>query len=239
MFLENMELKFRIKEISGLDDIQFREAYHIYEKAFTPELRMGLRGFARIIKAKNQGQCQHIIVAIFNGTVIGMATFGYFQKYNVGFIGYIVISPKWENRGFGTKLYQGIVEQLSEDARKNKQPTLTALIYEVEKSELAKTNAEQETDLRRIRFFKNAGGQIINATYFQPSIGIGLHPVELNLMINVTDPGFIVTKEGLITMAKSIYENVYGMKPYLPCQNQKKYLKRFELSLPDSQLLKY
>jgi hypothetical protein len=232
-----MESKFQVKKISRLDNIQFREAYRIYEKAFTPELRMGLRGFDRAIKSKKQGQDQHVFVAIFNGIVIGMATFGYFQKYNVGFIGYIVIGPQWENRGFGSKLYQSIVEQLLGDARKNKQSTLTALIYEVEKSELAKTNSEQETDLRRIRFFENAGGRIINATYIQPSLAIGLRQVELNLMVHITQPGFIMTRSWLITMGKGIYENVYGMKPYLPFQKQNKYLKIFESSLHENKLI--
>jgi len=235
---KTMELNFQVKEISRLDDTQFQEAYRIYEKAFTPELRMGLGGFTRVIKSKKRGQDQHVFVALFNGTVVGMATFGYFQKCNVGFIGYIVIGSQWENRGFGTKLYHSIMDQLSLDARKNGDFTLVAIIFEVEKSELAKTSFQQQTDLRRIRFFKNAGGQIINAAYFQPSLGIGLHPVELNLMIHITGPGFNVTRDWLITLTNYIYENVYAMKSKLKLHKMREYMRGFESSLHENKLLK-
>jgi len=60
--------------------LNFQEAYRIYEKVFAPELRIGLGVFARVINSRKLGQDQHIVVASFNETVVGMATFGYFQN---------------------------------------------------------------------------------------------------------------------------------------------------------------
>jgi GNAT superfamily N-acetyltransferase len=233
-----MESNFQIKEISSLDDTQFQEAYRIYEKVFAPELRIGLGGFARVINSRKLGQDQHIVVASFNETVVGMATFGYFQKLNVGFIGYIMIDTQWENKGLGTKLFNNLEESLLQDAKRQGKSGPDAVIFEVEKSELAQTDAQRQIDLRRIRFFRSVGGQIINAQYFQPSLGAGLNPVELNLMVHITTPGFELTRAWLITLANHIYENVYAVKSKLKLQKMMKYKRVFESSLPENKLLK-
>lgn len=232
-----MEPGFQLKEIFKLDDILFQKAYRIYEKAFPPELRIGLVNFAHILQTKKQGQDRHILVALFDEKVIGMATFNYLNRLNIGFVGYIVIDPQWENRGFGTKLYNSLIERLSLDAKRHGNLELDAIIFEVEKSELAKTNAQKQIDLRRIRFFKSVGGRIINAKYFQPSLGVGFNPVEMNLMVHITKTGLQVTGEWINAIVDCIYEDVYGMKSNSQVQKKNEYLKALNLHLSESELM--
>jgi len=77
-----------------------------------------------------------------------------------------MIDTQWENKGLGTKLFNNLERSLLQDAKRQGKSGPDAVIFEVEKSELAQTDAQRQIDLRRIRFFRSVGGQIINAQYF-------------------------------------------------------------------------
>ena len=134
---------FQLTEITNVDDGLFQDAFQIYNKAFPPELTQEIEVFTRILQSKERGQDRHIIVATLNKKVIGMATLNYFYRSNVGCIGYIVIGPQWQKKGFGTKLYNGLVEYLSQDAKRQGKLGPDALFSEVEKSEFAKTRCRK------------------------------------------------------------------------------------------------
>jgi len=231
-----VQFSFQLKEIANVDDILFKNAFRIYKKAFPPELTQEIEVFARILQSKEQGQDRHIIVAILNDKVIGMATLNYFYRSNIGCIGYIVIGPQWQKKGFGTKLYNGLVEKLSQDAKMQGKLGPDALFSEVEKSEFAKTNTEEKEDLERIRFFKGIGCKIIKAKYFQPSLGPGLNPVEINLMVQVLNPKLELNREWLIEAVDSIYEYIYVVESDLQPKEKNEYMKILELSVSGSKL---
>jgi len=226
-----MTSRFELKEINNVNDALFQDAFLIYKKAFPPELLQEMEVFARILQSKEPGQDRHIIVAKLNKKVIGMATLNYFYNTNIGCIGYIVIGPQWQKKGFGTKLYNGLVENLSQDAKRQGKLGPDALFSEVEKSEFAKTDAERQEDLERITFFRSVGCKIIKAKYFQPSLGAGLDSVELNLMVQILNPKLELNKEWLIKAVDSIYEYIYVIESNLLPEEKNKYLKVLELSV--------
>jgi GNAT superfamily N-acetyltransferase len=226
-----MTSRFQLKEINNVNDALFQDAFLIYKNAFPPELLQEMEVFARILQTKELGQDRHIIVAMLNKKVIGMATLNYFYSTNTGCVGYIVIGPEWQKKGFGTRLYNGLVENLSQDAKRQGKLGPDALFFEVEKSEFAKTDAEKQRDLERIRFFRSVGCKIIKAKYFQPSLGPGLDSVELNLMVRILNPKLELNKEWLIKAVDSIYKYIYVIESNLLPGEKNKYLEVLALSV--------
>ena len=128
-----------------------------------------------------------------------------------------------------TKFYTGLVEYLSQDAKRQGKLGPDVLFSEVEKSEFAKTNTEKQEDFERIGFFRSVGCKIIKAKYFQPS-GPGLDSVEMNLMVQVLNSKLEFNREWLIKAVDSVHEYVYVIESKLSPKEKEEYLNVLELS---------
>jgi GNAT superfamily N-acetyltransferase len=224
-----------VQEVFDTDNEFFLKAYRIYEKAFRPELMQERSVYERTIAIKRRGllpgQDQHILVALLDGDVVGMATLYYFHECNAGLIGYIVLDRKWRRRGLGVMLYNDLVDILKADAKRQGEPYLDAVLYEVDKAELAMTQTQRCTDLLRIRFFRSVGGRIVKAKYFQPPLRAGLSDVEMNLMVHIITPGLAVTRKWLVRVVDCIYTNVYTIESGLSTADKERYLGMLEASI--------
>jgi GNAT superfamily N-acetyltransferase len=224
-----------VQEVFDTNNELFHKAFKIYEKAFQPELMQERGVFERSMAMKRRGllpgQDQHVLVVLLDGDVVGMATLYYFHGCNVGLIGYIVLGWKWRRRGLGTMLYADLVGILKADSKRQGEPYLDAILYEVEKAELATTQTQRRTDLLRIRFFRSVGGRIVKVKYYQPPLRTGLSDVEMNLMVHIIAPGFTVTREWLKRVVDCIYSNVYTIESGLSIADKERYLGMLETSI--------
>jgi ribosomal protein S18 acetylase RimI-like enzyme len=223
-----MTSELLVQEVFDADNELFRKSYRIYEKAFRPELAQDRSVFVRNLVIKQQGilpdQDQHVVVALVGSDVIGMAVVYYFHKCNTGFIEYIVLDRRWQQKGLGARLYANLVDILKADAKRQGKLHLDAVLYEVEKAELAATQAQRRIDLSRIKFFESVGGKIVKVKYYQPPLRKGLCDVEMNLMVHIVAPALTVTHTWLLAAVDCIYTNVYMIESGLTPSEKKRYL---------------
>ncbi len=112
----------------------------------------------------------HLVVAVRNGSVIGVTTGSYLGNVNMGFIGYLAVSPRARQQGVGPKLRARLSRVFQRDARQVRDEPLKAIVGEVRRD-----NPWLRTLIRRPEVLA------LDFHYLQPKLRAGARPVRLVL----------------------------------------------------------
>jgi hypothetical protein len=125
--------------IESLDDDRtplYLDSVDLYNRAFPDSERSDPQYFAHILEEKRLGVLYpfnfHYLVARADERAVGLATGHYLALVNLGFVGYLAVSPSAKGGRIGSRLRHRLVEEFRRDARAAGYKDLLGVIGEVE-----------------------------------------------------------------------------------------------------------
>ena len=174
--------------LENSDSQEFKEAWEIYESSFSSDERRTSELQKELIKNEQY----NFFIVIKNNILVAIITDWNFKDFS--FVEHLAVKKDLRGKGIGTEL-------LKEYISRNKQK----IVLEVKKP-------EDESAVKRIRFYEEIGFKLNNFDYIQPPYGKDKSPVSMLLM---TYPEKITQFE-FSSIREKLHITVYGLeKPIL------------------------
>jgi GNAT superfamily N-acetyltransferase len=215
-----------IRELTDPDSELARQAFALYEEAFPVEERDPVKN---IVNAMRQRQAKdptldrlgHFWIVLHEGAVAGLAMFTYYRADQLAFIAYMAIRRDLRGQGYGSALFQRLVERLPIDSEQLGGDRADALgaCFEVERPDVdGLDDSERRTRERRIRFYQRNGAQILREVDFvAPPLAEDLPPVPYYLMFRPVDASrTVLTRSLQHVIVKTVLLQVYRLQPQDP-----------------------
>jgi ribosomal protein S18 acetylase RimI-like enzyme len=167
----------------------------LYETAFPPNERILVSSILKRISDNHNAPAKGIYTAAIlnqDNQFIGMSMVELPAGKPVGILWYVAVTPGQRSRGWGSKIYRGIVSQINPEIYK-------ALVFEVEIPGQPDSSPEAE---RRIRFYQKNGARLLTGIHYLQSVGWHQPPTPMHIMIHPLQP---MDAETAYEMAKSIF----------------------------------
>jgi len=196
-----------IRELNGPNDAAFEACMALYLRSFPLNEREPVQRFVHYFPGGTAASraISHQLVSESAGSVEGYSYSQFLEPVGLGFVVYIAIAEPFRGQGLGSKLLEASISVLKADAARLGL-TYAATMLEVERVEDADTDAEKLKRARRLRFFANAGAELLTSGYVQPALADGQSEVPLNLLWIPNSPG--PTREEVI---RAFYREVFGL----------------------------
>ena len=168
----------------------------LFETAFPPNEKILVSAILNILRNKSKGEAQGMkIVAILdeNDKFISMAMYQLPPDKPVGVLWYVAVLPDQRSKGWGSKIYNGILSQINPKIHK-------ALVFEVEIPGGADLSPDAE---RRIRFYQKNGAKLLTGIHYLQSVGWHQPPTPMHIMIHPMQP---MDAEAAYELAHNIFE---------------------------------
>jgi GNAT superfamily N-acetyltransferase len=184
-------MAFDAREIRSADDPAFAAAMELYIGAFPPDQRESVSSFARVLRerdATRHSLRSRLLVAEDRlREVAGMAFCQSSPRTRLAYLAYVTTHPQHRRKGVGSLLVDTAIRLCRADAGANGR-SLSAVMLEIERVELAATPEESEERESRLKFFQSMGAETVSSSYVQPKLESGTKAVPLHLMAVHLDP---------------------------------------------------
>jgi len=153
----------------------------LYETAFPPNEKILISSLLKEIRGNNSDETREIhIVAILDkeDLFIGMAMYQLPVDKPVGVLWYVAVVPSQRSKGWGSKVYEGILSHINPKIHK-------ALVFEVEIPGEANSSPDAE---HRIHFYQKNGAKLLTGIHYVQSVGWHQPPIPMHLMIHPLQP---------------------------------------------------
>lgn len=185
----------QIERVAHSSDPRFGEALAIYHEAFPLNER---RPDSLMAKGLDNGKFE-MQVGLIGGQVVLMAYFFPVPEMAYVFLDYLAVSHTQRGKGLGGIFLQGFGESLRQTGRR--------FILECEDPDFGENPEQRE---RRIRFYLENGGAVLqNVPYFLPSFG-GSQPIEMTLMVLPGKAGEQLPGAEVRQLICALYRDAYG-----------------------------
>ena len=125
----------RIRELEDPSDPALLEAYALLEDIFHRGERVALRDWIGSLTEKASGMLTdlswHLLVAEYEGKVVGLASGTYLGNVNIGVVGYLAATSEVRSKGTGTRLRKSLRKRFELDAQRIAARPLDAILGEV------------------------------------------------------------------------------------------------------------
>lgn len=186
-----------IKQITNFDSKEFLQASTIYRNSFPPNETRSLEKTKSLLMQSNY----QLFIAVEND-VVGFALLYLFGDFAL--LDYMAITPKYQQRGIGTKLFCHII-----DIMKKKTDCVKIILLEIQKEKSNGDNKKNRID--RIYFYKKLGTKLLIDNYFLPPYR-GNEIEEMYLMALPLNQIDSISKKVLTRYIKEIYDRVYNYR---------------------------
>jgi GNAT superfamily N-acetyltransferase len=173
-----LDMDLHITEITDPDNALLLPWLDLYETAFPPPERMLVSFYLRLLREKRDGlhQHHHLLAAQREGVFVGLAHYVEAAEHHLAWLWMFAVSPETRNQGIGATIYADVVRRL---------PAGTiAVLIEVERPDLAHTEAERRFAERRIAFYRRQGAQLLGGVHYVQSVGPHQPPLPMCVMIH-------------------------------------------------------
>lgn len=206
------------REVVSVQDPALERAIRLYESSFPASERISPHVFHRVVQSRAEGREQrertvHLLIAQSDDEIIGMAYCLYFEQnpqdepLHLGYLLYLAVDEGCRGLGIGARFYRALTATLQTDAI-YRGGELSGIIYEVERPELASSEADRAIRQRRIAFYQRLGAHILQGIdYVQPAVNEDQDPVPLYLMYHPLNRDFSPQQ-----LCDWFYELVFGIK---------------------------
>jgi GNAT superfamily N-acetyltransferase len=207
-----------IREVVSIQDPALEQAIQLYQSSFPASECISPDAFRKAVQYRAQGREQrgknaHFLTAQQGDEVIGMAYCRYFERtpqgepLHLGYLLYLAVEERYRGLGIGAHFYQALTATLQTDAI-YRGGELSGILYEVERPELAGSEAERTIRQRRIAFYERYGAHVLQGIdYIQPAVSDDQYPVPLYLMYHPLTRDFTAQQ-----LCAWFYELVFGIK---------------------------
>lgn len=167
-----------ITEITDPDDDLLLPWLDLYETAFPPPERMLVSFYLRLLREKRDGlhPDHHLLAVQREGVFVGLAHYVIIPEEHLAWLWMFAVTPEARNQGLGAAIYGEIKRRLP--------PGTVAMLIEVERPDLAHTEAERELAERRIAFYRRQGAQLLEGVYYVQSVGPHQPPLPMHVMLH-------------------------------------------------------
>ncbi len=171
-------MDLHITEITDPDNNLLLPWLDLYEVAFPPNERMLVSFYLRLLR--EQWPNHHLLAIQREGTFVGLAHYVVMAERDLAWLWMFAVTPESRNHGVGAAIYRNIVERL---------PVGTvAMLLEVERPDLAHTEADRQLAERRITFYRRQGAQLLEGVHYVQSVGPHQSPLPMHVMIHPLQP---------------------------------------------------
>lgn len=207
-----------IREVVSTQDPALEQGIHLYQSSFPASECIHPDTFRKALQSRAEGREQrektaHFLTALLDGEVVGMAYCRYFEStpegepLHLGYLLYLAVNEHCRGLGIGAHFYRSLSSALQTDAL-YRGGELSGIIYEVERPELAGSEAERTIRQRRIAFYERLGAHILQGIdYVQPAVSDTQSSVPLYLMYHPLTRDF-PSKQ----LCAWFYELAFGLK---------------------------
>ena len=190
----------------------FLDSVDLYNRMFPESEKSDPQCFAHILEEKRLGLLYpfnfHYLVARLDDRAVGLATGHYLALLNMGFIGYLAVSPSVKRGRIGSRLRHRLVKELRRDARAAGYKDLVAVIGEVE---------AVNPWLKHL--IRQRGAFALDLDYRQPALRSNLEDVPLVLYLEpIGRPIKRVSSHNVRKLLYAIYRRVYRIR--FPLKNR-------------------
>jgi GNAT superfamily N-acetyltransferase len=206
-------MTFTWEEINYDNMLDLHKVYKIYDETFPMEVREPHQVFLESLQNATARKPNNFrfLISKLGDEVVSFATGHYLAEVNTGFVVYIATNPKMRSRGVGNKTLFYMEELLKKDAFLTGKDSLSAIILETEKEEMAHSKLEKNECIQRNRFFQRNGFKLFKELeYIQPPLHMDENDIPLHLFIKVLRDVNLNLEE-----VKRIIQAIYREKYYL------------------------
>ncbi|MBN2394523.1 MAG: GNAT family N-acetyltransferase [Anaerolineae bacterium] len=175
-------MNLQITEIADLNDDLLIPWLDLYETAFPPTERMLVSFYLRLLREKREGMHpdHHLLAVQRESVFVGLAHYVVIAEQKLVWLWMFAVTPEARNHGIGAAMYEEIVRRL---------PDWTiAILIEVERPDLAQTEAERELAERRIAFYRRQGALLLEGVHYVQSVGPHQPPLPMHVMVHPLVP---------------------------------------------------
>ena len=188
-----------LRELYSVDDPAFEAAYRLYEASFPVderEPRAVIEAWLRPTGISSPGQAaiKRFVVAERDAEVVGLTIHEFRPACGLGWLIYIAVEPSCRGTGLGARLLEAVRGLVRLDAS-FRGVRYRGMILEVERVEDATDEADRVVRKARLAYFGQRGARLLTSDYVQPSLGEGLRPVPLNLLILDGEPDASIVRD--------------------------------------------
>ncbi|MBN2392278.1 MAG: GNAT family N-acetyltransferase [Anaerolineae bacterium] len=175
-------MNLHITEITHPDDDLLLPWLDLYETAFPPAERMLVSFYLRLLREKRDGlhQHHHLLAVQREGVFVGLAHYVLVTEHQLAWLWMFAVTPEARNQGLGTTIYGDVVRRLPS--------SIIAMLLEVERPDLAHTEAERELAERRIAFYRRQGARLLEGIHYVQSVGPHQPPLPMHVIFHPVQP---------------------------------------------------
>jgi GNAT superfamily N-acetyltransferase len=177
------ELTFH--EIVSLDDAIYDAWLNLYQTAFPINEQVLVSSYNKVLRDKNSGKTKyrHLLAGLDEGgRLVGMANYDLVPRCRAAVLWYLAVAPKARNRGIGSRFYHEILARV-----RSEEPSVRALVFEVQDPDTICSAAERKAALRRITFYQRNGAHLLGGVDYTQSVGWQA-PIPMQVMVHPLTP---------------------------------------------------
>ncbi len=198
-------------EISELLDAggeEFERAYALYCAAFPESERETQENLIRWIEAKGSKRIHpddvHFLVSTSaEHGIVAIAVVHYIDAIQSGFLGYLVVDPRFRSRSIGSQLFAAAQQTVAHDA--HERGYIARGIF----MELDREDPHDPDVPRRFDFWKKHGVLPLYIDWRYPPLHGGEPPASMYLAYGPFNSGDALTSDEITAAARAVYHSVY------------------------------
>jgi len=213
--------KISIEEIVNHDTVDFERGYSIIQDRIPFEERSDVLDFISSVNQARRGELSpdsyHMLVARYDGDVIGVITGYYLSDINCGFINTLAVKIGLEGKNVGTNLRNELIGRFRRDSNKIGNESLNGVLGEIE---------EKNPWLKKI--VSNPRVFPFDIKYIQPPLRVDKTGRELVLYLEPDEEIKTIGRDKAVRIVSAIYRNIYDIEEPEKHHCFKEILKSFE-----------
>ena len=175
------ELSFH--EITDIQDDLLLPWLDLYEQAFPPNEKVYVSEHLAVLKERGPNSADKcLLAALENAALAGMARCDITGEPAVGYLIYLAVTEEKRNAGIGRRFYGEIVRRVQET-----QPSVKAVVLEVERPDQAHSEEGRAFAGRRIRFYQRQGAFLLGGIHYLQEVD-NQPPVPMHVMVHPLVP---------------------------------------------------
>ena len=154
-----------IKAIKDINSDLLQEVLEILYESFPEEEReedekIKERLMMSVNSRLQNGKSFHVLAGSEGGVVVAFSIYLYNANYGLGFLAYFATDQKVRGRGYGTKMFKGLLKHLQTIAEQYENE-LKGLCWQLERPKDVSDEKEVNKRKRRIHFYEKNGGILL------------------------------------------------------------------------------
>jgi GNAT superfamily N-acetyltransferase len=174
-----MTASISLVPLAGLSDPHLLPWMELYELSFPPSERLLIASMLAIAagQAREGPHREWLLSALADGEFVGLAHYATVPELRLAGLWGLATRPGLRGRGLGAEIYNSLRRQLTAEG-------CDALIFEVERPDLAETNEARQFAERRIGFYTRLGARLLTGIEYWQWVGPHQPPVSMRVMVH-------------------------------------------------------